>query len=621
MVSKGKEEMKKRIKNFLGSISPWVVIGMSLILVFVVLVLAFMNYNREKQYMGRVLSEKGSALIKAFEAGTRTGMMGMLGEGPNLQVLMQEIATQPDILYIAVVDSSGEILAHSSDAEIGQQFITEKDLADLIVTEKTQWRVVDESDGTKSFEVYKRFLPALAQRPQSGRPAAMQQRRSQIMQGMMGRRSGGVNQKWCQPGWMSGLKQDKILDPAERPAIFIGMDVAPFEKAIAEDVSLTLTMSGILLLLGLGGVVSLFWMQSHMRSQKLLQDSQALTEEMVANIPEGLVVCDPKGRITYANDIAIALLAHDFGETARLVGQQAGTVLPDELWILRSSVNTEQKVVETEMDLVLNDGRKLPIAAVVTDIITEEGANVGQLFMVRDLSQVKELQEEVRKADRMAAIGHLAAGVAHEVRNPLSSIKGYATYFGSLFDEGSDNRKAAEVMTSEVDRLNRVISELLEMARPADVKLRDTDIATLLKSSLRLVKQDAESASVSVSLEAGQNIGYVALDPDRMTQAMINLYVNAIQAMPEGGMLAVNASRHGTFLQLTVSDTGVGLPDADMSRIFDPYFTTKQTGTGLGLAIVSKIVEAHSGEIKVEYTGPKGTAFSILIPIESKGVA
>lgn len=607
--------MKKRINNFLGSISPWIVIGMSLILVVVVLVLAFMNYNREKQYMGRTLSEKGSSLIKAFEAGTRTGMRGMLGQGPNLQVLMQEIATQPDILYIAVVDSSGEILAHSDETEIGRRFLSESEMAGLNVTKETRWRVVDEPDAAKSFEVYKRFLPALAQRQKSGRFSSMQHGRSRMMQRMRNGRQEGKSEDWCQPGWMSGLEQHRILDPAERPTIFIGMDVAPFEEAIAEDVSLTLTMSGILLLLGLGGVVSLFWMHSHMRSKKLLQDSQALTAEMVANIPEGLVVCDPDGRVTYVNDIALSLLARDSEGTGRIVGQQAGTLLPDELWMLRSSVNTDHPVVEKEMDITLNGGRRLPIAAVVTDIITEEGTNVGQLFMVRDLSQVKELQKEVRKADRMAAIGHLAAGVAHEVRNPLSSIKGYATYFGSLFEEGSDNRKAAEVMTSEVDRLNRVISELLEMARPADVKLRDTDVSTLLESSLRLVNQEAEGAGVSVSLETSEEIGSVALDPDRMTQAMINLYVNAIQAMSEGGTLAVAATRRGAFLQLKVTDTGAGLPDGEASRIFDPYFTTKQTGTGLGLAIVSKIVEAHAGEVKVEYTGPKGTAFSILIPI------
>ncbi len=609
--------MTKRFNNFLGSISPWVVIGMSLILVVVVLVLAAMNYNREKQYMGRVLSEKGAALIKAFEAGTRTGMMGMFGDGPTLQVLLEEISTQPDILYIAVVDGAGEILAHSDEEELGKRFLSAGEMADLNVTRETQWRVVDKPGEPKAFVAYKLFLPVMKGRPLPGHPGSMHHRKRRMMQGMMGNGSGDTPEAWGPPGWMRGLKRRKILDPAGRPVIFIGMDVAPFEAAVAKDVSLTLTMSGILLLLGLGGVMSLFWMQSHLRSRKLLQDSRALTAEMVASIPVGLVVCDPDGRITYVNEIAMSILPHGFKDTAQVVGRQAGALLPDELWSLRSSVNEEQPVVEREMELVLNGGRKLPIAAAVTGIVTDEGASVGQLFMVRDLSQVKELQEEIRKADRMAAVGHLAAGVAHEVRNPLSSIKGYATYFGSLFEEGSDNRKAAEVMTSEVDRLNRVISELLEMARPADVKLRDTDVSTLLEGSLRLIRQEADGAGVSVSLDTARDVGLVALDPDRMTQAMINLYVNAIQAMPEGGKLSVSADRLDAMLQLKVADTGAGLPGGDVSRVFDPYFTTKQTGTGLGLAIVSKIIEAHSGEVKVERTGPDGTTFTILIPLET----
>lgn len=614
--------MKKRLNNFLGYISPWAVIGMSLILVVVVLVLAFMNYNREKQYMGRALSAKGSALIKAFEAGTRTGMMGMLGEGPNLQVLMQETATQPDILYIAVVDSSGEVLAHNNKAEIGKQFLPANGITSLNANKETQWRMVDEPDAPKVFEAYKLFLPIRPEGRQSKLSNPMHQRRKHMMQGMMmGRRKGHMADSWHQQGWMQGLKHDKILDPSQRPIIFIGMDATPFEEAIAEDISLTLTMSGILLLLGLGGVVSLFWMQSHLRSKKLLQDSEALNAEMLANIPEGLVVCDPEGRITYVNEIAMGLLPHEFENAAQVVGQQAQALLPGELWELRSSVNKEHPVIEKEMELHPTGKQKLPIAAVVTDIITEEGASIGQLFMIRDLSLVKELQEEIRKADRMAAIGQLAAGVAHEVRNPLSSIKGYATYFGSLFEEDSDNRKAAEVMTSEVDRLNRVISELLEMARPADVKLRSTDVSNLLEGSLRLVKQEAESASVSVQLNVPQDVGEVPLDPDRMIQAMINLYVNSIQAMPDGGRLDVSARRQGAVLQLMVTDTGTGLPAGDASRIFNPYFTTKQAGTGLGLAIVSKIIEAHSGEIKVEHTGPNGTTFSIYIPIETEGAA
>lgn len=596
----------KRLKSLLGTASPWVVIGMSAILVMVVLVLALMNYNREKEYMSRVLIEKGAALIKSFEAGARTGMMGMFGQGANMQVLLEEIASQPDILYIAIVDPAGTILAHSDNDRIGRAFIAPDVLAGLDPNKEVQWRIEGQTGVPKAFEAYKLFLPTQREGGHAGR--------GHMMMGRQRRQSNSWG--WCAPGWMGGLSHERILNPEERPVIFIGMDVAPFEEAIAEDIKLTLTMSGILLLLGLGGVVSLFWMQSHLRSKKLLQDTQALTSEMVANIPEGIIVCGADGLITYINDIAIRLLGLDATHSESMSGIPAADVLQSDIWTLRSRINDQQPVVEEEMDLDVGAEKKLPVSAVATNIVTEEGVLVGHMFMIRDLSQVKQLQEEVRKADRMAAIGHLAAGVAHEVRNPLSSIKGYATYFGMLFDEGSENRKAAEVMSAEVDRLNRVISELLEMARPAEINEKPTDIRELLESSLRLVKQEAENAGVTVSMDIAPEVGKVPVDPDRMTQAMINLYVNAIQAMESGGRLHVRARMQGPRLVLEVADSGPGLPAEALPRVFDPYFTTKQTGTGLGLAIVNKIIEAHGGSVLVERTGPDGTTFAIILPAE-----
>ncbi len=602
--------MRNRFKTLLGNVSPWIVIGMSLILVVVVLTLAFINYNREKKYMERALSEKGGALIKSFEAGTRTGMMGMMGEGSNLQVLLQETASQQDILYIAIVDASGRILAHSDASLIGRNLPATEVPGLMKASKEIQWRVVDQAGLPKAFEVYKLFLP-LHPREDGHHPSGMMNRRMrQMMRGGFGnnRREG-----W-QPGWMRGHDQNRILDPGQQPVIIIGMDSTPFEEAIREDISMTATMSGILVLLGLAGVVSLFWLQSHLRSKKLLQDTQALTSEIVANIPEGIVVCGPDGLITYVNTIGLRMLDADVSSPSAIHEVPASNFLPPPLWQLHRQVTRDRPVVEAEMELIAGSRAKLPIAAVVTDILTEGGAMVGWLFMLRDLSQVKQLQDEIRKADRMAAIGHLAAGVAHEVRNPLSSIKGYATYFGSLFAEGSDNRKAAEVMTSEVDRLNRVISELLEMARPADIKRKKTGIGMLLESSLRLVKQEAEGAGVKIIIEEAPDIGSVCIDPDRLTQALINLYVNAIQAMPGGGELKVSACMREDNLLLRVGDTGAGLPEGGLSQIFNPYFTTKKTGTGLGLAIVQKIVEAHDGTIEVESTGPGGTIFLLTIP-------
>lgn len=585
---------------------------MSLILVVIVLALAVINYNREKRYMERALSEKGSALIKSFEAGARTGMMGMMGEGSNLQVLLQETASQPDILYIAIVDSSGHILAHSDDSRIGQMLLTPKVLASMKPSKEIQWRVVAGAGLQKVFEVYKLFLP-LRSTDQRKRPSGMLNSRMGRM--MRGRLGNNGRQGW-QPGWMRGLDQNKIPAPGQKPVIIIGMDGRPFEAAIEEDITMTATMSAVLVLLGLAGVVSLFWMQSHLRSRKLLQDSQALTAEIVANIPEAIIVCDPDGRISYVNAIGLKMFTTDAAGPSTIQGRPASEFLPSALLQLYNRVNKDRPVVDAEMELAVDGQEKLPVAAVVTNIITKQGAVVGRLFMLRNLTQVKQLQEEIRKADRMAAIGHLAAGVAHEVRNPLSSIKGYATYFGSLFAEGSDNRQAAEVMTAEVDRLNRVISELLEMARPADIKRKKVEIGGLLESSLRLVKQEAEGAGVKISIAAATEIGSFLIDPDRLTQALINLYVNGIQAMPNGGELKVSTRLQGQNLLLRITDTGAGLPEDGLSQIFTPYFTTKKTGTGLGLAIVQKIVEAHGGTIEVERTGAGGTTFLLTLPAE-----
>ena len=167
----------------MGNVSPWVVIGMSLILVVVVLVLAIMNYNREKKYMEQVLSEKGGALINAIEAGARTGMMGMMGEEPNLQVLLHETASQPDILYIAIVDSSGRVLVHSDASRTGQTLIAPAVLASMHASTDMQWRIVDRTNTPKSFEVYKFFQPVLSEDDNIRTPGTMNNRMRQMMQG------------------------------------------------------------------------------------------------------------------------------------------------------------------------------------------------------------------------------------------------------------------------------------------------------------------------------------------------------------------------------------------------------------------------------------------------------
>ena len=271
------------------------------------------------------------------------------------------------------------------------------------------------------------------------------------------------------------------------------------------------------------------------------------------------------------------------------------------------------------MECTFGDNKPVPLSVSGSKIVNEEGDFVGNILILRDLGEVRSLQEEIRRKEKLAAVGSLAAGIAHEIRNPLSSIKGLATYFGDKFAETDEDKEFAGVMVREVDRLNRVISELLEFARPSALKLKQTNINELLEHSIRLVHQDAKSKDIEIDLSVSGDLPSALLDADRFSQALLNLYLNGIQAMDEGGMLSVKSTlAKGGEIKLEITDTGKGIDADEVNKVFDPYFTTKSKGTGLGLAIVHKIVAAHNGEIRIRSTPGKGTEFTLLIPVNPK---
>lgn len=233
--------------------------------------------------------------------------------------------------------------------------------------------------------------------------------------------------------------------------------------------------------------------------------------------------------------------------------------------------------------------------------------------------EIRRLEEEIRRKEKLAAVGTLAAGVAHEIRNPLSSIKGYATYFGMRFPEGSEDRKAAGVMVREVERLNRVISELIGLSRPSDVHPVAAPLADSVNHVLQLIAQDAEKRGVSLRDDLPPDLPPARMDPDRLGQALLNICLNALDAMPHGGTLTLGCTVEKHHLVLSVTDTGQGIAPENLHHIFDPYFTTKGHGTGLGLATVHKIVEALEGEVYVQSRqataeAPGRTTFFIRLP-------
>ncbi len=642
--------------------SPLMVVGAAVILIVVVAVLAVYNVNREATFTSKMLVEKGALLIRAYEAGSRVGMMRRFDLQTQMQNLAEQIALMPGVRYIALVDASGKALAHSDEQRQGQPFAGARILDNQPPTQDLQWRILADND-QRVFMVYRHFRPLLrghgdpllqdppppASSPELVPPSScapqhpgtpdIDQRRG--MRGRMGegwmRQRETMHDNWQR--WCNEMGGGEAAGSLEDLTIFIGLDVAPFEEARRHDVRVTLLLAATLLALGLGGVVALYWAQRLRVSRKLLRDTRAFASEVVSHMPIGCITTDMNGVVTMVNHTAQALL----GPAYRLRDGEAFDAwgnLPPALSQTLVQVLQGREIVEQEMlcetsppkqDAVTEARVPLSVSGVrIATAAAGEGpgggqdadqAQVGAMLLFRDLRELRRLEAAVRRAEKLAAVGNLAAGVAHEIRNPLSSIKASAAFFSAQFQDGSDAKRMAELMGQEVERLNRAVTQLLEYARPSDISPRATPLAPLVQRSLDLIRRDARAQGVEVVLEARNAPEIVHLDPDRITQVLLNLCINAIQAMESGGRLTLrlDTAMSGTkaMARIVVQDTGPGLLLQDVERVFDPYYTTKPRGTGLGLAIVQKIVESHQGEVRVQSTPGKGTTFTVLLPVNA----
>jgi two-component system sensor histidine kinase HydH len=233
----------------------------------------------------------------------------------------------------------------------------------------------------------------------------------------------------------------------------------------------------------------------------------------------------------------------------------------------------------------------------------------------------RELQdnvEHVKRAARMSALGHLSAGLAHEIRNPLASIEGAATIVQNEPNSESRRSEFLEIIQKESRRLNRLLTNFLEFARPRAPELRPTDLGALIDSVVTLVGQTAARHQVIFHKDLSSDLRPLECDSGQLKQVLLNLALNAVQAMPKGGEVLVSASSTPTAAVIRVRDHGPGIAEEDVDSIYDPFFTTKPTGTGLGLPVAYQIVKQHGGELLLETNGPAGACFKVSIPYRNQ---
>ncbi|EOU9620620.1 two-component system sensor histidine kinase ZraS [Klebsiella aerogenes] len=452
-----------RIISFSRDALSWLLTGTVVLLVLLFSAMIVRDYGRETAAARQNIEEKGSVLIRALESGTRVGM-GMRMHHAQLQALLEEMAWQPGVLWFAVTDENGKIIAHSDPQQVDTALYSPAQMRELKVGEQERWRRLAEPQ--PALEIYRQFRPL---NPARGHHMGMMKR--------------------CN----SALAQPNVPQ-----VIFIAFDSRELDAAQARGLRNMMIMLVAAALVIVATILAQFWFRRYRRSRQQLQEAMARKEKLMA-------------------------------------------------------------------------------------------------------------------------LGHLAAGVAHEIRNPLSSIKGLAKYFAERTPPGGEAQELALVMAKEADRLNRVVSELLELVRPAHLNYQPVDINALIHHSLQLVSQDAQSRGIELQFTPRPELTTIKADPDRLNQVLLNLYLNAMQAIGRDGAIHVSASEADRQrVKIVVKDSGKGMSDEELQAIFTPYFTTKADGTGLGLAVVQNIIEQHGGTIRAESQPGAGAIFTLWLPVDAQ---
>ncbi len=549
--------MQKKKKKVRWYFSIWVAVLAIAVLIAILGMMIFMQYQQSQTQAQTLFIEKGATLIRSFEAGLRNRADDQK-DVFYLQKLLMETADQPDIDYIIVADNEGNILADSDPSMPGQQYGKDLDTKKIARSNEIRWRQAANPGGAGTFEVYRGLFP-----------------------------------------W----RQTTTADRQSPRIIFVGFNMNKIEKASREDVYRTFVRAVILIMIGALALVSLFLLQTYRLTRASLSRMKIFSDALVKHMPIGLLAVDQNNRIIACNEHARGLFAGDCPEA---LGQDAGRILPDALIRLLRKVNTQSGLINE--DVLLQSGNNGEQTwEVVAAAFADEDVPEGKILLARNVTAIRGLEKEVARSRHLNAIGSLAAGVAHEIRNPLSSIKGFAVYFKQRLSGNADDEQTADIMIAETERLNRVISQLIEFARPLTLKKEKTALTGLVEQTVKLIANEARKNNVQIDVRAPENLPEVKIDPDKIKQVLLNIFLNALAAMPEGGRLSVELAQNQDVLEAMIMDTGTGIDAKDMPRIYDPYFTSKPAGTGLGLAVVQKIMEAHGGFLQIESKTGTGT--------------
>ena len=347
--------------------------------------------------------------------------------------------------------------------------------------------------------------------------------------------------------------------------------------------------------------------------QRDLRDLQAFKDLIFQSAGTGLIALDRAHRITAFNGAAEEITGVP---SAQAIGCSWSALLGASVPLasIEATIDGNPRAsMRHETALRRPDGSTVPVRMTFSALRSGGGERLGLISACEDLSAIRAMESRMRQADRLATVGRMAANIAHEIRNPLASLTGAIEVLTSPHTAEDSRERLSQIVARESERLNHIIKNFLEYARPAPLSITTFDVAAAAEEVLLLLEHRASPGSLKVIREFPPSLLW-PVDGQQFRQILWNLCLNAVEAMPEGGELRVAAAVRGGTLEITVTDTGEGIAAGDVSHVFEPFFSTKSEGTGLGLALVHRVVQEHGGEIDVRSSPGLGTTFTLTLP-------
>jgi two-component system, NtrC family, sensor histidine kinase AtoS len=588
----------------------------------------------EQRQRGTIISEvqrRGEVIARNLAA---------LSQGPlllyNFTALEQNVArvaTEPDVVYASILDAEGRVATHSRHPELAGT-VLRRDAARLAA--QTDTFLVQESVLRDTREsIYDFAVPIIVNGQRWGTVlVGLSKRRTEAEIRRTRWELGGLTlATLVLGGVIAAVVARRIARPVRElaegaAAIARGELYRQIQPTSADEIAeLAIAFNHM--------AGQLFQQRSALetahaglrRHFEELADLKSYTDSILQSLTSGIITLDLDGRVVTMNPTA-ELLTGLFGPEAR--GRYCTEVFshsPEMVEILMETLASRAGVASMSLTLCKRNGAPLPIELSTAPLGRGDGKDLGIVAVVKDVTVVHELEAQLRRSDRLAALGTLAAGLAHEIKNPLTSVRTFTRLVSRKFNDERFRLTFERVVPRELDRINEIVERLLELARPRRLKLTQAHLPALLERALDLYGDQIETKQISVLREYASDIPSIQADGEHLYQALLNLVGNALEAMGTGGRLTLRAGwseeKDGLSsspraprrsVTVEIEDTGIGILSSDADKIFNPFFTTKDSGTGLGLALAHKIIEDHEGSITFRSSPGVGTMFRLFLP-------